>query len=105
VKNRAGQWIDAPYVEGTFVVNIGDMLARWSNNLFVSTPHRVINTSGRERYSIPVFYDPDFEVKVECLPNCSSAENPPKYPPIVAGEYITSRYDGSYAYRQPAKAW
>ena len=73
VKNRAGRWIDAPCIDGTFVINIGDMLELWSNDLFVSTPHRVINKSGRERYSIPVFYDPDYDVKVECLPNCSSA--------------------------------
>ena len=81
------------------------MLQLWSNDLFVSTPHRVVNRSGRERYSIPVFYDPDFDVTVECLPNCSSPENPPKHAPLVAGDYIFSRYDGSYAYRQPAKAW
>lgn len=105
VKNRAGEWINAPHIEDSFVINIGDMLELWSNNLFVSTPHRVINTSGRERYSIPVFFDPDFEVKVECLPNCSSAANPPKHSPLVAGEYIESRYDGTYAYRQPEKSW
>lgn len=104
VKNRQGVWIDAPYLEDSFVVNIGDMLARWSNDLFVSTPHRVMNKSGRERYSIPVFYDPDFDVAVACLPNCSSADNPPRYPPITAGEYITGRYDGSYAYRQKEPA-
>lgn len=100
VKNRAGQWIDAPPIDGTFVINIGDMLARWSNDLFVSTPHRVVNASGRERYSIPVFYDPDYDTVVECLPHCASPGDPPKYPPIVAGDYITARYDGSYAYRQ-----
>ena len=100
VKNRSGQWVDAPTIEDAFVINIGDMLARWSNDLFVSTPHRVVNASGRERYSIPVFYDPDFDVVVQCLPNCSSAANPPKYASIIAGDYITGRYDGSYAYRQ-----
>jgi isopenicillin N synthase-like dioxygenase len=105
VRNRGGTWIEAPYIHGTFVINIGDMLALWSNNLFVSTPHRVINRSGKERYSIPVFYDPDPEVKVECLPNCSSADNPPRHAPVIAGDYILSRYDGSYAYRQPAKSW
>ena len=56
--------------------------------------------SGRERYSIPVFYDPDYETNVECLPNCASPDNPPRYPPIVAGDYITARYDGTYSYRQ-----
>jgi isopenicillin N synthase-like dioxygenase len=103
VKNRAAEWIDAPVIEDAFVINIGDMLARWSNDLFVSTPHRVINASGRERYSIPVFYDPDFETVVECLPNCAMPGNPPRYEPIVAGEYITARYDGTYSYRQPAR--
>lgn len=100
VKNRAGEWIDAPCIEDTFVINIGDMLARWSNDLFVSTPHRVVNASGSERYSIPVFYDPDYETVVECLPNCASNTNPARYPPIVAGDYITARYDGTYSYRQ-----
>ena len=102
VKNRAGEWIDAPCIDDTFVINIGDMLARWSNDLFVSTPHRVVNASGRERYSIPVFYDPDFETIVECLPNCATAANPARYSPIVAGDYITARYDGTYSYRQKA---
>ncbi|MEJ0068532.1 MAG: 2-oxoglutarate and iron-dependent oxygenase domain-containing protein [Pseudomonadota bacterium] len=102
VRNRSGQWIDAPPIEDSFVINIGDMLERWSNDLFVSTPHRVVNRSGRERYSIPVFYDPDFDTVVECLPNCSNADNPPKYPRTVAGDYITAKYDEAYAYRRPA---
>ncbi len=105
VRNRAGRWIDAPTIADTFVINIGDMLQLWSNDLFVSTPHRVINASGRERYSIATFYDPDFDARVECLPNCASADNPPRHAPLIAGDYISSRYDGSYAYRQPAKAW
>jgi isopenicillin N synthase-like dioxygenase len=100
VRNRAGDWIDAPPIPDSFVVNIGDMLARWSNDLFVSTPHRVRNASGRERYSIATFCDPDFDTRVECLPNCAGPGNPPKYEPIVAGEYITAKYDASYAYRQ-----
>lgn len=102
VRNRSGQWIDAPPIDGTFVINIGDMLERWSNDLFVSTPHRVVNASGRERFSIPVFYDPDFETVVECLPNCSNPGNPPKYPRTMAGEYITAQYDKAYAYRHRA---
>jgi len=104
VKNRAGEWIDAPPLEDTFVINIGDMLELWSNDLFASTPHRVINASGRERYSIAVFYDPDHDVRVECLPNCSSADNPARHAPLVAGDYIVSRYNATYAYRKPAAA-
>lgn len=102
VRNRVGQWIAAPPIENTFVINIGDMLERWSNDLFVSTPHRVVNASGRERYSIPVFYDPDFETVVECLPNCSGPGNPPRHPRTIAGEYITAQYNKAYAYRQKA---
>jgi isopenicillin N synthase-like dioxygenase len=104
VRNRAGDWIDAPCLEDAFVINIGDMLARWSNDLFVSTPHRVVNPSGRERYSVPVFYDPDYDTVVECLPNCASPGHPPRHDPIVAGDYITARYDGTYSYRRPAAA-
>ena len=104
VKNRSRDWIDAPTIADAFVINIGDMLARWSNDLFVSTPHRVVNASGRERFSIPVFYDPDYDTVVECLANCASSDNPPRYPPIIAGDYITGRYDDTYSYRQPARA-
>ncbi|MBV9824156.1 MAG: 2OG-Fe(II) oxygenase [Alphaproteobacteria bacterium] len=100
VRNRAGAWVDAPPIEDSFVINIGDMLQRWSNDRFVSTPHRVVNASGRERYSIPVFYDPDYDAVVECLPHCASSENPAKYEPIVAGDYINGRYDSTYTYRR-----
>lgn len=105
VRNRRGQWIDAPPLPGTFVINIGDMLELWSNDLFVSTPHRVVNASGRERYSIATFFDPDYDARIECLPNCASETHPPRHAPLVAGDYILSRYDGSYAYRQPTRSW
>jgi isopenicillin N synthase-like dioxygenase len=59
VRMRAGQWIEAPVVPGAFIVNIGDCLMRWTNDVYVSTPHRVVNRSARERYSIAFFYDPD----------------------------------------------
>ncbi|CAF1035011.1 unnamed protein product [Didymodactylos carnosus] len=100
VQNVLGEWIEAPPIDGTFVVNIGDMMARWTNGVFISTVHRVINTSGRERYSIPFFFGPDYFTKIECLKTCINEKNPPKYAPITAGDYLVSRFNDTYKYRQ-----
>lgn len=99
VQNVAGDWIAAPPVPGTFVVNIGDQMARWTNGLFAATVHRVINTSGRERYSVPFFFDPDYDAWIECLPSCRDVDHPPKYPPVKAGEYLMQRFNETYVYR------
>jgi isopenicillin N synthase-like dioxygenase len=87
-----GNWIKAEPIPGTFVINLGDMMARWTNDAYQSTPHRVINRSGQERYSIPFFWDINYHSVVECLPTCQSAQNLPKYPPITAGEHIVEMY-------------
>ena len=99
VQNRAGQWIEAPPIPGTFVINIGDMLMRWTNDLFVSTPHRVLNTSGRKRYSFALFFAANHDTVVQCLPTCTDASNPPKYPPTHFGYWIENMHSYSYAYR------
>lgn len=90
VRNRSGQWIDAPPIRGTYVVNIGDLMARWTNGAFASTYHRVANLSGRPRYSIPCFIGPNADTLVEALPTCVGPGNPSKYPPVRAGEYIST---------------
>ena len=84
---QSGRWMDAPNVEGAFVVNGGDILHRWTNERFLSTPHRVRNISGGVRYAIPFFFDPDHDTMIECLPTCQSAAHPPKYPPIKFADY------------------
>src|SRR3954452_10875182 len=83
----SGRWIDAPGVDGAYVVNGGDILHRWTNERFLSTPHRVRNVSGQVRYAIPFFCDPDHDTTIECLPTCRSADSPTKYPPIRFGDY------------------
>jgi isopenicillin N synthase-like dioxygenase len=102
VKNRAGNWIAAPPIPDTFVMNVGDILARWSNDSFVSTPHRVINRSGRERYSQPFFFDPSMDEMIEALPTCVPAGTEPKYSPVLYGAYLMERIDRNYHYRKGA---
>ena len=100
VQNVKGEWIDAPPIEGTYVVNIGDMMARWSNDRYKSTPHRVISPLGVDRYSMPFFAEPHPDTEIACLPGCHSADNPPKYPATTCSQYMLSRFAETYAYRR-----
>jgi len=77
------QWIKAPRVEGAFVVNSGELLKQWSNDRFLSTRHFANNaTAGASRYSIPFFFNATADYPMACLPSCTDADNPPKYPTI-----------------------
>ena len=102
VQTRGGDWIDAPNRPGVFLVNIGDMLMRWTNDRFRSTLHRVLNAPGRDRYSLPFFFDPDFETEVSCLASCAGPGNPPRYDPVVWGDYLTASFNANHAYRKKA---
>ncbi|CAB9528406.1 oxoglutarate-Fe(II) type oxidoreductase [Seminavis robusta] len=97
------QWIDVPPRPSAFVVNLGDMLERWSNGLFKSTLHRVITSGSQagERYSIPFFYEPNFDTLVTCLPTCCSEDNPARYPPITSGQHLLDKYKGTHAEFRP----
>jgi isopenicillin N synthase-like dioxygenase len=95
VRARDGQWIEAPVVPGAFIVNIGDCLMRWTNDIYVSTPHRVVNRSGRERYSIAFFYDPNPDAVVETIRSCVRQGERVRYPPIRAADYLKQRLDAS----------
>jgi isopenicillin N synthase-like dioxygenase len=96
VRRRDGAWIKAPPIPGAFVCNIGDCLMRWSNDTYVSTPHRVTNPPGRDRYSIAFFLDPNPDALIECLPGCSPPGQKPKYAPIIAADYLTQRLVATY---------
>lgn len=100
VQRRDGVWIDAPRMNGIAVVNVGDMLMRWTNDRFVSTPHRVINPRDRDRYSLAWFFDPEFDTEVECLATCQGPDRPARYPRTTWGEYVTARFDANHAYRK-----
>jgi isopenicillin N synthase-like dioxygenase len=98
VRHRSGRWINAPVVPGAFVCNIGDCLMRWTNDVYVSTPHKVENPPGRDRYSVAFFLDPNPEANVTCLPTCVAPRGAPKYPPVTAGEFLHSRLAPTYAH-------
>ncbi len=91
-----GRWIPARPVSGAFIVNIGDMMQRWTNDLYVSTTHRVLNRSPRDRYSAAFFFDPSYYTQVECLPTCCDADRPPRYPPITSGDHLAAMYRKTY---------
>lgn len=97
VRTREGAWLPAPHVPGAYVCNIGDCLMRWTNETYVSTPHRVVNPAGRERFSIAFFLDPNPDAVVECLPTCAGPQRPARYPPITGADYLESRLNPTYA--------
>ncbi len=100
VRRRDGTWMDAPLLPGAFVCNIGDCLMRWSNDVYVSTPHRVVNRTGRLRHSMAFFFDPNDDAPVECLPTCTDADRPPRYAPTTGAAYLKERLDATYAFRR-----
>jgi isopenicillin N synthase-like dioxygenase len=88
VQNSAGEWIDVPPRDNHFVVNIGDLTAMWTNDLYKSTLHRAANVSGNARVSIPLFASPNRASVLETLPTCVSGDNPSRYAPVTAGDYL-----------------
>jgi isopenicillin N synthase-like dioxygenase len=92
VLRRGGDWADVPMVEGAFIINIGDLLMRWTNDTWVSTIHRVVNPPEEvrrnvDRMSVAFFFVPNHDTEVRCFDKCRSADNPPRYPPITAGAH------------------
>jgi isopenicillin N synthase-like dioxygenase len=105
IKSKSGEWLIVPPVENSFVVNIGDTMRMWTNNRFASTLHRVVNHYGRERYSVGVFANPDYDTVIRPLPTCVDAEHPATFDKMLSGEallYLYSRVWPSLG--QPDKA-
>uniref|UniRef100_A0A2N9FE56 Fe2OG dioxygenase domain-containing protein n=1 Tax=Fagus sylvatica TaxID=28930 RepID=A0A2N9FE56_FAGSY len=92
VRNLSGEWISAPPIPGTFVCNIGDMLKIYSNGLYDSTLHRVINNSPRYRVCVAYFYETNFETAVEPLETCiQRTGRAKKFGRAVYGEHLVSK--------------
>ncbi len=98
IRLPSGRWLDAPGRSDAFIVNTGDMANRWTNGRFLSTPHRVLNVSGRERYAIPFFFDCTIDYPMVCLPTCQGPGNPPRYPPTTYADYMAWFTNANYAH-------
>jgi isopenicillin N synthase-like dioxygenase len=103
VQRRDGLWLDAPHVAGAFVCNIGDCLMRWTNDVYVSTPHRVLRPV-QERYSVAFFADANPDAVVSVLPGCVPPGAAPRYAPITCGAYLQARLAATYDHLKAATA-
>ncbi len=97
IRTRRGEWIDAPAIDDSFVVNVGDMMMRWTNDQWISTPHRVAvpakdRRSDSRRLAIGFFVGPNYDVMIECLPGCTETGKGPKYAPVSVHDYRTNRF-------------
>ncbi|HQT76726.1 MAG: hypothetical protein B7Z80_15030 [Rhodospirillales bacterium 20-64-7] len=87
VRTAEGDWIRPPALPGTFVVNTGEMLARYSNDRYTPTPHRVINANNALRHAIPFFYGPALDAVIRCVPTCVGPDNPARYEPLLYADH------------------
>jgi isopenicillin N synthase-like dioxygenase len=97
VMTKQGEWADVRPVPGSFIINLGDLMARWTNDRWVSTLHRVVNpppalADTSRRLSLVFFHHPNQDALIECIPTCASADHPAKYPPITAGDHIMEKF-------------
>ncbi len=95
-----GEWFAPPVIPGTFLINLGNIMRRWSNDRFLSTPHGVLNDSGTDRYSIAYFHSPNPDRVIECLPSCVGAGNPARYPPAVYRDLVLEFYRANYFHQK-----
>ena len=94
VRQRSGEWTDVVVPDEHLVVNLGDLMAIWTNDRWVSNPHRVVNPPGVHRYSSPLFVEPPYHLEIRCL-----LDEEPRHEPVVVGPYMLGRFDGTHAYR------
>ena len=97
VCNQNGEWVSVPYVEGSFAVNIGDLMMRWTNDQWISTLHRVVNPpldakTAEPRQSIVFFHQPNYDAMIECLPSCLDEAGKCKYPAVSSGDHLKSKF-------------
>ncbi len=99
VLGRDGAWSDVPCIPGTFVINLGDLMAEWTNDRWRSTLHRVVNPprerADESRLSLLFFHQPNYDAVIACLPSCTGPDDPPRYAPITSGAHVARKIDMS----------
>ena len=103
-RNSAGDWIDVPPKEGTFVVNVGNLLERWTNDLYTSTLHRALHLGNEPRISGAYFVYPDDTTVVRCIDTCQGPDHPPRYEDVVTAEYVRALREDAQNAGRPAVA-
>lgn len=101
VRLPSGEWVEPPLIPGSFIVNTGDLAHRWTNERFLSTPHRVVHRQPVDRYAIPFFFDCVYDHVMRCIPTCTGPDNPPKYEPSTYPEYMLWFGSRNYAHIRP----
>lgn len=101
VRNVAGDWIDVPPLDDSFVVNLGELFAIWTNDLYTPSLHRALNESGKARVSVPYFVNAQGDTRVQCLETCQGAQNPPLFAPVMAGEHTRALVEQSQRTGRP----
>ncbi|MFJ3789453.1 isopenicillin N synthase family dioxygenase [Kitasatospora sp. NPDC090091] len=103
VRDQHGQWLDVPPLAGSFVVNLGRLMTRWTNDRWASTVHRVVNPSEEQehldRISIAFFYQANPDAEIACIPTCTGPDDPPHHPPVRSGDYFLSKSRRAYVLR------
>ena len=100
IRLPAGEWIAPPLIPGTFLVNIGNLIRRMSNDRFRSTPHGVIVEGAEDRYSMAYFHSPNPYRTIEVLPSCTDADHPPKYEPALYADLIMEFFGANYFHQK-----
>ena len=97
VLTRSGKWYHVPKIEGALTVNLGDLMAEWTNDRWVSTSHRVVNPPNtdidRARISLSFIHQPNYDARIECIPSCCGDGNPPRYGSTTSGNYVKRKLD------------
>lgn len=105
VLDRRGRWCAVPAVDGSFVVNLGDLMAKWTNDRWVATPHRVVSPDpddrAARRISIPFFQHPNYDALIECIPTCTDEDRPARYRSVLAGNWAEFRMSDYETERLP----